>query len=234
MTSAGRDQKSRRQTGPLTERGAARRAALMVAARRVFEERGYFDTRVADIVAEAKVAQGTFYSYFDSKEAIFEALAQQVVGSMMAAMHPESPQRGAPTERVRAAMGRFVAAYRPNATWIALTEQVGATTNELQRLRLQVRESFVDRMARGIRNQQQSGIADPNIDPLVMADVLGAMVDQTCYLWLHLGRDFDETQLIDHLTLVYVRAVGLIDDIPNAANASHVELSDADERAIGA
>ena len=41
----------------------------------MFEERGFLDTRVADIVAAAGVAQGTFCSYFDSKEAAFTEVA---------------------------------------------------------------------------------------------------------------------------------------------------------------
>jgi AcrR family transcriptional regulator len=68
-------QQERRETGPLTGKGQARKAALLDAAARVFERRGFLDTRVADIVAEAKVAQGTFYTYFDSKDAVFQAVA---------------------------------------------------------------------------------------------------------------------------------------------------------------
>jgi Bacterial regulatory proteins, tetR family len=60
-----------------------RRSEILRAARKVFEERGFLDTRVADIVAAAGVAQGTFYSYFDSKEAVFAEVAQQVVETMM-------------------------------------------------------------------------------------------------------------------------------------------------------
>jgi AcrR family transcriptional regulator len=40
----------------------------------VFAEQGYAATRVSDIVREAGVAQGTFYLYFKSKQAIFEQL----------------------------------------------------------------------------------------------------------------------------------------------------------------
>jgi AcrR family transcriptional regulator len=205
ISSAG--QQERREAGPLTGKGQARKAALLDAARRVFEKRGFLDTRVADIVAEARVAQGTFYTYFDSKDAVFQAVATGVVGEMLVALRTDT-HSGTPYERAYAAMERFVDAYRPRARIIALVEQVGTFTPELKHLRLQVREAFVERAARGIAHQQESGIADKSLDPVLTAEVLGAMVDHTCYVWLNLGRDFDRDALLRTLTTVWVRAIG--------------------------
>ncbi|MGX5653929.1 TetR/AcrR family transcriptional regulator [Geodermatophilus nigrescens] len=207
-------QQERREAGPLTGKGQARKAALLDAARRVFEKRGFLDTRVADIVAEARVAQGTFYTYFDSKDAVFQAVATGVVGEMLVALRADT-HAGTPYERAHAAMERFVDAYRPRARIIALVEQVGTFTPELKHLRLQVREAFVERAARGIAHQQEAGIADKSLDPVLTAEVLGAMVDHTCYVWLNLGRDFDRDALLRTLTTVWVRAIGA--DVPPAA-----------------
>src|SRR4051794_2983245 len=56
---------------PLTPRGRRTRSALVSAARAVFERDGFVGARVTDIAAHAGVAHGTFYTYFDSKEAVF-------------------------------------------------------------------------------------------------------------------------------------------------------------------
>lgn len=202
-------QQERRESGPVTGKGQARKAALLDAAARVFERRGFHDTRVADIVAEARVSQGTFYTYFDSKDAVFRAVATRVVGEMLVALHIDHPNPDAtPYERAFAAMERFVDAYRPRARILALLEQVGTFTPELTSLRLQVREAFVDRAARGIAHQQQQGIADAALDPVLTAEVLGAMVDHVCYVWMNLGKDFDRDALLQMLTLVWIRAIG--------------------------
>lgn len=50
------------------------RDRLLAAATAVFAAKGYVATRVSDIVREAGAAQGTFYLYFASKQAIFEHL----------------------------------------------------------------------------------------------------------------------------------------------------------------
>jgi AcrR family transcriptional regulator len=202
-------QQERRETGPLTGKGQARKAALLDAAARVFERNGFLDTRVADIVAEAKVAQGTFYTYFDSKDAVFQEVATRVVGEMLVSLHADHATPSAtPYERAFAAMERFVDAYRPRARIIALIEQVGTFTPELKHLRLQVREAFVDRAARGIAHQQAQGVADRSLDPVLTAEVLGAMVDHVCYVWMNLGKEFDRDALLQMLTLVWIRAIG--------------------------
>jgi AcrR family transcriptional regulator len=53
---------------------AARRANLLGAALRCFARRGYHQTTIDDIAAEAGVSKGAPYVYFPSKEALFEAL----------------------------------------------------------------------------------------------------------------------------------------------------------------
>lgn len=50
------------------------RDALITAAITMFHQKGYQMTRVSDIVSAAGVAQGTFYNYFRSKEAIFREI----------------------------------------------------------------------------------------------------------------------------------------------------------------
>jgi len=202
-------QRERRGVGPITPKGLQRRSEILRAARKVFEERGFLETRVADIVAAAGVAQGTFYSYFDSKEAVFAEVAEQVVESMMEGLHTDFVPDLDPVERIRRAMVRFVEGFRPNAVMIGLIEQVGTFTPEMRSLRLALRQSFVDRSARGIRRMQADGIADADLDPVLLAEVLGAMVDQTCYLWFFLGKEFDSHAVVESLTTVWARGIGV-------------------------
>ncbi|GAB6279987.1 MAG: hypothetical protein STSR0007_00330 [Thermovirga sp.] len=51
-----------------------RKQELMAIAGDLFLDQGFENTAVSDIVARAEVAQGTFYYYFDSKEAVLEAI----------------------------------------------------------------------------------------------------------------------------------------------------------------
>lgn len=212
------DQQERREVGPLTGRGQARRAALLDAARRVFEDKGFLDTRVADIAAEAKVAQGTFYTYFDSKDAIFQAVAARVAGDVIVELGSSNPQVRATYQRTYASMQRFIDSYRRNAKILALIEQVGTFSPEMKQIRLQVREAAVDRIVRIIEYHQGEGLADASLDARVTGEVLGSMVDEIAHVWFNLGREFDEKELLHVLTIVWLRGSGIfeIEGIPEA------------------
>ncbi len=54
-----------------------RRATILRAAAEVFTEQGFSDTRLADIAARAGVVISTLYLYFDSKEEMVRAIAQE-------------------------------------------------------------------------------------------------------------------------------------------------------------
>ncbi len=58
----------------LTPRGRERRDQLMECGARLFAERGYHPTSVADIVAALGVGKGVFYWYFASKEELLTEL----------------------------------------------------------------------------------------------------------------------------------------------------------------
>src|SRR5438093_13566714 len=70
---------------PRTPRGARTRAALVTAARTVFERDGYLNARLTDITAEANCSTGSFYTYFTNKEEIFAAVLEEAQEEML---HP--------------------------------------------------------------------------------------------------------------------------------------------------
>ena len=59
---------------PRTARGQKTLRKILDAALGEFGEKGFSDSSIVGITTRAKVALGTFYTYFDSKEAVFAAL----------------------------------------------------------------------------------------------------------------------------------------------------------------
>jgi AcrR family transcriptional regulator len=63
---------------PRTARGERTLRKILDAARDEFGERGFSDSSIVAITQRAGVALGTFYTYFDSKEAVFQALVRDM------------------------------------------------------------------------------------------------------------------------------------------------------------
>jgi AcrR family transcriptional regulator len=85
----------------LRERKKAQtRAAIEEAAFRLFDERGYAATTVADIAAAADIAPRTFFAYFPSKEAVVFAQADQQLEALAATLR-ERPEGETTFEALR-------------------------------------------------------------------------------------------------------------------------------------
>ena len=87
---------------PKTGRGERTRQKLLAAARREIGRRGFADTSVSSITAEAGVGQGTFYIYFRSKEDVLRELV----------LHMGRSLRRHLTERIEGASDRIDAERR--------------------------------------------------------------------------------------------------------------------------
>lgn len=57
---------------------AARRDAILDAAERAIETKGYEQMAIADLLSELQISSGAFYHYFDSKPALLSALIQRI------------------------------------------------------------------------------------------------------------------------------------------------------------
>ncbi|MBS0477823.1 MAG: TetR/AcrR family transcriptional regulator [Proteobacteria bacterium] len=73
---------------PRTERGRRTLRALLDAAAAEFGDRGFHEGSISGITRRAGVALGTFYTYFDSKDAIFRALVRDMSEQVRAHVTP--------------------------------------------------------------------------------------------------------------------------------------------------
>jgi AcrR family transcriptional regulator len=121
-TTDGRTARARRIRGE-------RRVQVLRVARQVFSERGYHAASIADIIAAAGIARGTFYLYFGNKRAIFEQLLDELLAQLGRAVRRIRIEEGAPTpiDQMRENVHRVLDVLEENRelTKILLREAVG-------------------------------------------------------------------------------------------------------------
>ena len=93
---------------PRTERGRRTLRKLLDAAAVEFGERGFHDASISAITARAGTALGSFYTYFDSKDAIFQALVRDMSEAVKVAARDALAQPASAIERERAALTAFL------------------------------------------------------------------------------------------------------------------------------
>ncbi|ALV39885.1 hypothetical protein AU252_00830 [Pseudarthrobacter sulfonivorans] len=175
----------------------------------MLEERGFPETGVDEVSRRAGVSHGTFYTHFESKEALLREVAHTVVGEMLAAILLGPGISSDPYERIYATNRQYLASWRRCSRIIRMVDQMSGAGEEYRQLMIEMREVFVSRGAEGIRKLQDARLADPALNPRLTAVALGAMVEQVAHVWLDLGEEFAEEEVVDHLTRLWAGAIGL-------------------------
>lgn len=192
---------------PRSAKGIRTRAALVTAARTVFERDGYINARLTDITDEAGMATGSFYTYFSSKAEAFAAVLHEVQEEML---HPHVRDIASdedPVASVRASNRAYLVAFERNAELMHLLEEVAIFDPEVKDLRRRRTEAFGKRNAKAIRDLQRRGIADPTIDPLMAAHALSHMVGRMAYATYVLGEEWRLEDLVETLTQLWANAL---------------------------
>ncbi|WP_082681645.1 TetR/AcrR family transcriptional regulator [Nocardia jinanensis] len=194
---------------PKSRRGIRTRAALVAAAREVFEADGFVDARISDITRTAGVASGSFYTHFDSKEGIFAEVVEQVREEML---HPHVRARGGsddPRDWIAAANREYLKSYRRNARLMAVLEQVSRIDQQFAALRAERASAFIDRNAALIRDLQNRGLVTAKLDARVTALALSSMVSKVAYLVFVEGEKIEFDTLLETLDWIWCNALQL-------------------------
>lgn len=93
---------------PVTERGRRTRRKLLDAAKFEFGERGFHEASISGITRRAGVALGSFYTYFESKEAIFQALVRDFSDGVKQAAASALEASTSALDRERDALAAFL------------------------------------------------------------------------------------------------------------------------------
>ena len=94
---------------PRTARGERTRRKLLSAAATEFAENGFHAGSISAITRRAGAALGSFYTYFDSKDAIFRALVTDMSEAVRVAAREAVDPAMPPLEVERAALAAFLA-----------------------------------------------------------------------------------------------------------------------------
>lgn len=115
-----------RRAADTARRDRTRRHVLDAAFRLIGHERGR-SVRIEEICAEAKISRGSFYNYFASMEALFEALAYDLTHDFTLAVIAEMARLESAAAQADAAMRYYLDRARSDPHWGWAMVNIGAT-----------------------------------------------------------------------------------------------------------
>ncbi|HEY7054303.1 MAG TPA: TetR/AcrR family transcriptional regulator [Mycobacterium sp.] len=143
----------------LSSKGRQTREAIEQAARKLFAERGFHGTTLADITLAAGRSPAAFYRYYDDKEDLLAALAESflhdiVEPSGVSVSLPDSPDD---TEFFTAVVTGYWNMFKQNIGIMIAVAQLAATQQRFAHVQNEFRRFGMDIVAASVRHAQQQG-----------------------------------------------------------------------------
>ncbi|MFA6219145.1 MAG: TetR/AcrR family transcriptional regulator [Erythrobacter sp.] len=158
---------------PRTERGRKTLRKLLDAAAREFAENGFYDASISAITRRAGVALGTFYIYYESKDAIFRALVTDMSERVGAAARDALAPGMDALEIERAALEAFLGFAAENKGLYRIIDEAEFVDPESYRTHY---ETIGRRIEERLRAGGASGILRPGLGSTEAWAVMGMNV----------------------------------------------------------
>ncbi len=138
-----------------------------------FGEKGFHEASISSITGRAGTALGSFYTYFESKEALFRALVRdmsaQVGGAAANAMATET----GPLERERAALAGFLDFVRTHKEVYRIIDEAEFVDPEIYRAHY---ETTARRMTSRLAEAAKAGAVRGDVDEFHAWAIMGMNV----------------------------------------------------------
>lgn len=178
-------------------RKEARPAEILEAALGVFAEKGFAAARLDEVARRAGISKGTLYLYFDSKEALFEAVVRSAIVPRIADAEAMTAAHRGSAADLLAELYRLFAAVMADPKVSAIPKLVIAESGNFPELaRFYLRE-VVSRGLRLMQSVLERGVARGEFREMNPVHATRLMIAPVLFLALwrqSLGRH-DETQL---------------------------------------
>ena len=172
-----------------------KREAILEAALQLFVERGFYGTAVPEVAKRARVAAGTIYNYFPSKEALVNALFRKWKEALARRVYTAFPMTAPPREQFDVMwreMSAFALAHPQALMFLELHHHRPYLDAESSALQNQLKE-----FAKGVcKAGQDAGVFKPMEPALLIELLFGAFIGMMRAQWDG-GADLNERAIDD-------------------------------------
>jgi AcrR family transcriptional regulator len=148
-----------------------KRRRILEAAVRVFAAQGYDASRVGDVAKEAGVAYGLVYHYYESKEAVLEAVFREAWGRLLAAVALAEETGTNAAEQLELVVKIVLRAWRDDPDLVRLLVREVTRNPHIQDELVVIGQAFAS-LERMVSRGQADGTFRVELDPKLAAWML--------------------------------------------------------------
>jgi len=156
---------------------------ILDAAVRVFAAQGYDTARVGDIAEEAGVAYGLVYHYYESKEAVLEAVFREAWGRLLAAVALAEETGMDAAEQLELVVKIVLRAWRDDPDLVRLLVREVTRNPHIQDELDEIGQAFAS-LERMVRRGQADGTFRAELDPKLASWMLYGALEEVLTGWV--------------------------------------------------
>ncbi len=178
---------------------------ILEATAQVVGEDGYADASISKITRLAGIAQGTFYNYFESRQAVFDALLPYMGEQMLAFIRTAVPRETRGAARELARLEAFFAYVNANPTFYRILYEAEVFAPEAHRrhFRLLVK-GYRAAFKRAVEQGEIAGYSDEELEAVIYVLLAGRAYLAMRYVR---GHDGDNATVPEHVLSAYGKLV---------------------------
>ncbi|MDV3126685.1 TetR/AcrR family transcriptional regulator [Mycobacterium sp. 21AC1] len=145
----------------LGSKGRQTRSAIELAARKLFAERGFHGTTLADITSAAGKSPAVFYRYFGDKEDLLAALAESFLHDVVepSGLNLHLPESAEDTEFFTSVVTGYWNIFKQNIGIMIAVAQLAATQQRFADVQNEFRRFGIDIVVASVHRAQEQGYA---------------------------------------------------------------------------
>jgi len=170
---------------------ADKREAILRAGIRVFANKGFFNSKVADIAGEAGIADGTVYLYFKSKDDILHSIFDRAMADFITEGKKELEGIESPDLRLRRIAELHLerlGADRDMA--IVFQVELRGSTKFMQEFSAAGFHEYLEIIRMTIEDGQKKGMFRSDLKPVVAAKIFYGSLDEMVTNWILSKRSY--------------------------------------------
>ena len=185
-----------------------KREAILRAAIKVFAQKGYFSSKVADIAKEAGIADGTVYLYFKSKDEVLHSIFDRAMEEFIAEGKREIAEIETADKRLqRIAQLHLEKLGADRDLAIVFQVELRGSTKFMEEFSGGGFAEYLDIIRRTIAEGQKSGVFRADLKPITAAKILYGALDEMVTNWILSKRAYPLAPMADEVLKVFFGGV---------------------------
>lgn len=185
-----------------------KREAILRAGISVFANKGFFNSKVADVAKAAGVADGTVYLYFKSKDDILHSIFDRAMEEFIAEGRRELAEIEKPEDKLRRIAELHLerlSADRDMA--IVFQVELRGSIKFMQEFSSAGFAEYLDIIRATVEQGQKAGVFRKDLKPIVAAKILYGALDEMVTNWILSNKSYSLLPMADEVLKIFLEGI---------------------------